>query len=95
MTTVTANNAKQNGGKIIDEALQHPVSITRHGRPSVVIVSHTQYEAFIKIQGQRLEEEVRKGFSQIDRGEFSDLSADQIAERVLQRHLNNSKGAHA
>ena len=41
MKTYTANDAKQSFGLVIDEALQAPVTITRHGRAVVVMTSET------------------------------------------------------
>jgi len=93
MTTITANDAKQNFGKVIDEALQEPVSITRHGRPSVVVLSNRDYQAFIESQHTRLKIEISMGFQQIERGEISELSANDIAEKVLQQHLRKSQNA--
>lgn len=50
MTTVTANDAKQNFGKVIDQALRGPVSVTKHGRPLVVITSNAEYEELITLK---------------------------------------------
>ena len=39
MPTVTANEAKARFGAIMEHAQREPVTITRHGRPSTVILS--------------------------------------------------------
>ena len=88
MKTVTANEAKQNFGQVIDKALQGPVSITKHGRPSVVITSDAEYKELINLKRKLLQAELREGFGSLDRGEVSPRTTDQIAEDVLKKHLN-------
>ncbi|MDA7497098.1 type II toxin-antitoxin system Phd/YefM family antitoxin [bacterium] len=90
MQIVTANDAKQNFGHVIDQALQGPVSITKHGRPSVVITSDAEYKELMELKREHLKEEVRKGFESLDRGETSPRSAEKVADAVLQRHLDLS-----
>ena len=43
MPTVSANEAKARFGTIMEQAQREPVTITRHGRPSTVMVSATDY----------------------------------------------------
>ena len=47
MNTFTSNDAKQKFGEVIELALQEPVSITRHGRPSVVVTSDADYRELL------------------------------------------------
>jgi prevent-host-death family protein len=89
MQIVTANDAKQNFGHVIDQALQEPVSITKHGRPSVVITSDVEYKELMELKREHLKKEVHKGFESLDRGETSSRSAEQIAYAVLERHLDH------
>ena len=86
MQSVTANEAKQNFGQVIDQALQKPVSVTKHGRPSVVITSDANYKELMEMKRKLLQSEVRKGFESLDRGEISSRTAEQIAQDVLKRH---------
>lgn len=86
MHTITANDAKQNFGHVIDQALQGPVSVTKHGRPSVVITSDAEYKALLALKTEVLKAELAKGFDSLDRGETSPRTAKQIADDVLQRH---------
>jgi prevent-host-death family protein len=44
MKTFTALEAKNRFGQLIDAAQQGPVTVTRQGRPSVVIVSAEEYQ---------------------------------------------------
>lgn len=91
MKTYTANDAKQSFGLVIDEALQEPVTITRHGRPVVVITSEKEYKEFIKLKEEKLKAEVQKGFYALDNGDFSDRNALEIAEEALQKYLGKQK----
>lgn len=86
MHTITANDAKQNFGHVIDQALQGPVSVTKHGRPSVVITSDAEYRALLLLKEEALKAELTKGFESLDRGETSPRTAEQIAEEVLALH---------
>lgn len=85
MQTFTANDAKQNLGRVIDTALREPVSITKHGRPAVIMTSDEEYQEFLTLKYHKLKQAVVAGFEQIDQGSQSKLSVNEIAERVLQR----------
>ena len=86
MQTFTANDAKQRFGKLMEQALQEPVSITRHGRPSVVVTSDADYRELLALKFENLKAEVRKGFEGFARGESSDRTVDEIAAAVLKRN---------
>lgn len=86
MEIFTSQDAKQNFGLLIDKALQEPVSITKHGRPSVIVTSDAEYQELLAIKYGRLKEEVLIGFSQLDDGEISERTNDEIANAVLQRY---------
>ncbi len=83
MKTVTANIAKQQLGQVLDSALTAPVSITKHGRPAFVITSKEDYDSLIQLKFEHLKREVQIGFDQLDRGEFSDRTFEQIAAEVM------------
>ncbi|HEX2886722.1 type II toxin-antitoxin system prevent-host-death family antitoxin [Vineibacter terrae] len=40
----TSAEVQKNFGRYQDEARRHPVTVTRHGRPSVVIVAADEFE---------------------------------------------------
>ena len=86
MEIFTAYDAKQHFGELMDKAMQKPVSITKHGRPSVVVTSEADYRELMAIKYTRLQEEVHAGFDAIDQGDVSKRSADDIAEAVLKAH---------
>ena len=69
METFTSSEVKQNFGKVSDKALQGPVSITSHGRPSLVLTSDEDYKELIRLRYERLKADVQAGFKSIDRGE--------------------------
>ena len=91
MKTYTANDAKQSFGMVIDEALQEPVTITRHGRPVVVITSEAEYQEYIKLKKEKLKTEVQKGFYALDNGDFSTRTVEEIAEEVIREYEAKNK----
>jgi prevent-host-death family protein len=44
MSTVTSAEAQKNFGRYREQALEEPVVVTQYGKPSVVILSATEYE---------------------------------------------------
>ena len=44
MQTLSAKDAKYGFGRLIDLARAEPVTVTKHGRPVVVVLSIEQYE---------------------------------------------------
>jgi len=89
MNSVTANTAKQNFGELIDQAQKGPISVTKHGRPSVVVTSASEYRELMAFKHAHLKAEVAAGLAQLDRGEISTRSAQEIAAAVLE---NNTAG---
>jgi prevent-host-death family protein len=51
---VTARELQKNFGRYQDRALVTPVTVTKYGRPSVVIVSAAEYERLKKLDRQAL-----------------------------------------
>jgi prevent-host-death family protein len=85
MQTFTVKDAKQNLGKVMAAALQSPVSITKHGRLSVIVTSDAEFQEYISYKYQKLKEAVTAGFDQLDRGELSKFTIDEIYENFLRR----------
>ncbi|HBT4924906.1 type II toxin-antitoxin system Phd/YefM family antitoxin [Klebsiella pneumoniae] len=54
MYNFTANQAKTQFGEMIARAQREPVSITRNGKPSVVVVSAEDYAQFEELKMQNL-----------------------------------------
>lgn len=93
MLTFTANDAKNKFGEVIDAALQAPVSITKHRRRSVVVLSDSEYRNLASSKHAALKDAVIAGFDQLDRGEFSVKTPRQIADEVLQEFLAENRNA--
>ncbi len=83
MKTVTANTAKQQLGQVLDSARTAPVSITKHGRPAFVITTKEDYDSLTQIKFEQFKREVRLGFDQLDRGEISTMTMEEIAAQVI------------
>jgi prevent-host-death family protein len=47
LTTFSAKDAKARFGEVLDEALGHPVGITRHDRLTAYIVSRREFEKMV------------------------------------------------
>lgn len=92
MKTVTANTAKQQLGRVLDSARTGPVSITKHGRPAFVLTSKEDYDSLTQIKLEQFKREVQLGFEQLDRGEISTMTMEEIAAEALEIHRQKSRG---
>ncbi|EEH9715112.1 type II toxin-antitoxin system Phd/YefM family antitoxin [Salmonella enterica subsp. enterica] len=54
MYTFTANQAKTQFGEMMSRAQREPVSITRNGKPSIVVLSAEDYAVFEELKMQDL-----------------------------------------
>jgi len=82
MKTCTANEAKQNLGRVLDTARTGPVTITKHGRPEFVLTSKEDCDSMAGLKYNHLKQEVTKGFDALDRGEFSTRTFEEIMAQV-------------
>ncbi|MDB4409728.1 type II toxin-antitoxin system Phd/YefM family antitoxin [Gammaproteobacteria bacterium] len=69
MKAVTAKDAKNRFGELMDTVQREPVSIEKHGRPVAVVLSEVAYE---KMKLEHLEAMLAVGEAQLDRGEGID-----------------------
>ncbi len=53
MSTFSALEAKNRLGQILDAAQREPVTITRHGRPAVVVLAVQDYEALLEGRSEK------------------------------------------
>jgi len=75
---MSAKEAKNGFGKLMEYAQREPVVIQKHGRASAVVVSAEEYK---NIKLERLRKRLAVGMEQADRGDFADYSLeDLIAE---------------
>lgn len=75
MEQFTSSEVKQNFGKVSDKALQGPVSITSHGRPSLVLTSDEDYKELMRLRYEALRTDVQSGFESLERGEGAVLKS--------------------
>jgi prevent-host-death family protein len=59
MKRVTALEAKTRFGEVLEAAQRQPVSITRNGRPSVVMISAESYERRQRMARERLRQSLQ------------------------------------
>ena len=75
MKSVTALEAKNRFGEVLEAAQRQPVSITRNGRPSVVMISAESYARRQRMARERLRQAMRQA------GEHA--AAQGMSEQVL------------
>ena len=78
--TVTARELQKRFGRYQDRALVAPVTVTKYGRPSVVILSAAEYERLRKLDRQALA---------VTELSDSDIEAIRVA-RIPKRHRYRS-----
>ena len=69
MKAVTAKDAKNRFGELIDTVQREPVSIEKHGRPVAVVLSEVAYE---KMKLEHLKAMLAVGEAQLDSDEGID-----------------------
>ena len=69
MKAVTAKDAKNRFGELMDTVQREPVSIEKHGRPVAVVLSEVAYE---KMKLEHLQAMLAVGEAQLNRGEGTD-----------------------
>lgn len=88
MQTMTANQAKQNFGELLDKVQNGPVEITRHGRRVAVMLSAREFE----------ERQMRQQFEMTERASSQDgfdhapEQAKMIAEKIKKSREQFARG---
>ncbi|MFO1466604.1 MAG: type II toxin-antitoxin system Phd/YefM family antitoxin [Steroidobacteraceae bacterium] len=79
MKVVTALEAKNRLGEVLEAAQRQPVSITRNGRPSVVVISAESYARRQRMSRERLRLAMRRA------GEHAVVQGmnDDVLEQLL------------
>jgi len=85
MEEFPSTQAKDKWGTIADAALQGPVTITKHGRPSLVVTSVKDYEYLQQLKLKQLKAQVQEGVDALERGDFIELHN----EEELRDHMHN------
>ncbi len=60
MKTITALDAKNRFGEVMEAAQRQPVSITRNGRPSVVVISAESYARRQNVARERMRQAMQR-----------------------------------
>lgn len=72
MISFTANQAKTQFGEMINKAQREPISITKNGKPSVVVMSIDEYNAIEELKLQSLRDRLARSLAQIEAGQVYD-----------------------
>jgi len=84
---ITATDLKQRTGKVLDDAQREPVRIEKHGRVYGAVISNQDLEVLESAKKlQTLQSSVQAGFAQIENGEYSTRSIDEIFHEAVQIH---------
>jgi len=84
---VTATDLKQRTGQVLDDAQREPVRIEKHGRVYGAVISRQDLEMLEGAKKRQvLKNSVQAGFSQIENGEYSTRSIDEIFQEAVGIH---------
>jgi prevent-host-death family protein len=78
MTEMTALDAKNRFGRLIELAQRAPVTITRNGRPSVVVMSADAYERRRKSAAERLRAALERTRSEAARNGLTEADLEAL-----------------
>jgi prevent-host-death family protein len=78
MKSVTALEAKNRLGEVLEAAQRQPVSITRNGRPSVVVISAESYARRQRMARERLRQALARAGKQASARGLTDDALEQL-----------------
>ncbi|MCL2898316.1 type II toxin-antitoxin system Phd/YefM family antitoxin [Brenneria tiliae] len=81
MLSFTANQAKTQFGELLTKAQREPVSITKNGKPSVVVMSIDDYQAYEEIKLQQLRDRLAHSVAQANAGLVHD--GDEVFDALM------------
>ncbi len=79
-----SREARNDFGELMDTTQREPITIEKHGRPSVVEISATETE-YDAIKLERLRARLAIGAEQARQGMFSEMTADDIIREGMER----------
>jgi len=83
---LTATDLKQKTGQALDTAQREPVRIMKHGRLYGAVISGQDLEILEKAKSvDSVKKAVQAGFDQVENGQFSTRSMDDLAEEARKR----------
>jgi prevent-host-death family protein len=75
MKSMSAKDAKNNFGVLMDDVQHEPVSIKKHGRPFAVVLSVREYK---ELKLRILRDELQKAEDQLDQGKCSEYTYETL-----------------
>jgi prevent-host-death family protein len=78
MESFPSTQAKDKWGLIADTALREPVTITKHGRATLIVTSVQDYQALQRLKYARLKSGIQEGLTDIGQGRVSRKSVDDL-----------------
>lgn len=81
-STVSAREAKNKFGQLIESAQRSPVTITKNGRPSVVVVSVIDYERRRKKTGEKFILTLKQAQVEAGRNGIKEVDIKKLMEDV-------------
>lgn len=78
MREFASTEAKDKWGLISDTALREPVTITRHGRPSLIVTSVQDYQSLQRLKYGQLKADIQEGLDDLEHGRVSTKSVDDV-----------------
>lgn len=90
MYSFTATEAKIQFGEVINKAMREPVSITKNGRPRVVVISYEDFNAFEELKLQNLKAILAKSIAQAENGQLHEI--DDVFSELTLDELDQAKG---
>lgn len=71
--TMSATDAKNNFGDLLEDARKNPITIERNGRPVAVVISAEEFERMESMEdaywGRQAEEAIKEGFLGVEESE--------------------------
>lgn len=81
MLSFIANQAKTQFGEMIAKAQREPVSITKNGKPSVVVMSIEDYNELEALKLQSLRDKLARSLAQAQNGQLHD--GDTVFDELM------------
>jgi prevent-host-death family protein len=91
METFPSTEAKDKWGLIADTALREPVTITKHGRPTLVVTSIQDYQTLQRLKYGQLKSDIEAGLADIQQKRFSTKTVETLIQEGKKR-LKKSRG---
>ncbi|NNE61810.1 MAG: type II toxin-antitoxin system Phd/YefM family antitoxin [Woeseia sp.] len=63
MKSMSAKDAKNSFGRLLDDARAHPVVVEKHGRPVIVVLSIEEFERLKELDNERTNSRKKGGSS--------------------------------